>query len=169
MLSNKQWQFLETLEDKEYRQVFAEEHVGTGLAFQIRRMREARDWTQENVAEQTGKAQETISQWENPNYGRYSLSTLKELAGAFDVGLLVRFVAFSELAEWSTDVAPERLAPASYEDERQLTLWESGAGDDWEPSSTEGIEDKLIRSMTESTSALTDDAWIEPEPKYAAA
>lgn len=118
MLTNKQRQFLNTLEDQDYRRAFAEE-VATSLAYQIRRLRETNDWTQEELAEKTAKAQETISQWENPNYGRYSLSTLRQLAGAFDVALLVRFVSFSELADWTLDVSPNRMTPPSYEDERQ--------------------------------------------------
>jgi len=31
----------------------------------------------------------------------------------------VRFVAFSELADWTVDVSPARLTPPSYEEERQ--------------------------------------------------
>ena len=129
MITNKHWEFMDGLEDKEYRRVFAEEHVGTGLAFQIRRMREARGWTQEEIAQRTEKAQETISQWENPSYGRYSLSTLKQLAAAFDVALLVRLVSFSELADWTVDVNPQRLTPPGYEEERQMPIWRVvGAG-----------------------------------------
>jgi transcriptional regulator with XRE-family HTH domain len=133
---------MESLEDKEYRRVFAEEHVGTGLAFQIRRMREAKGWTQENIAQRTGKAQETISQWENPSYGRYSLSTLKQLAAAFDVALLVRLVSFSELADWTVDINPQRLTPPSYEEERQMPIW-GVVGTGGEPA-VKNIEDMLI-------------------------
>lgn len=122
MTTNKQWTFMKSMANPEYRRAFADEMVGTGLAFQIRRMREAKGWTQEDVAQLTKKAQETISQWENPNYGRYSLSTLKQLGGAFDVALLVRFVSFGELADWTMDVTRHRLTPASYEEERQGLL-----------------------------------------------
>lgn len=61
--------------------------------------------------------QETLSQWENPNYGNYTLRTLKKLAAAFDVGLLVRFVPFSELIHWTVRIKPERLAPPSFTQE----------------------------------------------------
>ncbi len=123
MFTNKHYEFLKELKNKEYREAFMEEIVGTSLAFQVRRLREARDWTQEHLATRTGKAQETISQWENPNYGKYSLTTLKQLAAAFDVALLVRFVSFGELADWVVDVAPERQTPPSYEEEYQLPFW----------------------------------------------
>ena len=121
MLSNKQQAFMDTLQDGEYRRAFADE-IATSLAFQIRRLREARELRQEDLAEIMDKKQPTISQWEDPNYGRYSLKTLKELAAAFDVALLVRFAAFSELADWTVDVSPSRLTPPSYEEERQSAL-----------------------------------------------
>jgi len=112
----KRQQVLRSLEDREYRREFAAD-VGTGLAFQVRLLREARGWTQEELAHQMGKRQETICQWENPNYGRYTLKTLNELAAAFDVALLVRFAPFSELVDWSISLTPERLAPPSFDDE----------------------------------------------------
>ena len=85
----------------------------------FRLLREDNGWTQEELAQRAAKAQETISQWENPSYGRYSLNTLKELAKAFDVGLLVRFVTFSELVDWTVEVTPKRLRPPSYTKERE--------------------------------------------------
>ena len=126
MTTNKQWQFITNLSDPEYRKAFVDEMVGTGLAFQIRRLRNARSLTQKALADQMGNNQVTISQWENPGYGSYSLSSLKQLASAFDVGLLVRFVSFSELADWTIDVGDERLTPPTYEDERQLSFWRIG-------------------------------------------
>jgi transcriptional regulator with XRE-family HTH domain len=112
----KRQQILESLEDKEYRREFAAD-IGTGLAFQIRLLREDRGWTQEELAHRMGKRQETISQWENPAYGRYTLNTLKELAAAFDVALLVRLAPFSELVDWSISLTREDLAPRSFDEE----------------------------------------------------
>lgn len=129
MITVKQRKFLDSLTDKEYREMFAEELVGTSLAFQIRRLREARNLTQIDISGLTGKAQPTISQWEDPNYGRYTLSTLKELAAAFGVALLVRFVSFSELADWTVDVDPNRLTPPSYDEEQQQMSFAGLTGD----------------------------------------
>lgn len=112
----KRQQILKSLEDREYRREFAAD-IGTGLAFQIRLLRENRGWIQEQLADRMGKRQETISQWENPDYGRYTLNTLRELAAAFDVALLVRFAPFSELVDWSINLTPERLAPPSFDEE----------------------------------------------------
>ena len=112
----KRQQILRSLENSEYRREFAAD-IGTGLAFQVRLLREDRGWTQEQLAHQMDKQQETISQWENPDYGRYTLNTLRELAAAFDVALLVRFAPFSELVDWSINLTPERLAPPSFDEE----------------------------------------------------
>jgi transcriptional regulator with XRE-family HTH domain len=127
-----------SLENKEYRELFAED-VGTGLAFQVKLMREKRGWTQEELGLRTGKKQGVISQLENPDYGHYSLATLKKLAAAFDVGLIVKFTPFSELVSWITDLSPSKLAPPSYEEERQMSLAEApGGSSEWTPNVEEG-------------------------------
>jgi transcriptional regulator with XRE-family HTH domain len=55
--------------------------------------------TQKDMATATGKAQTWISKLEDPNYGRYTLTTLLELAHFHDVGLEVDFVPFSKLLD----------------------------------------------------------------------
>lgn len=116
MTTAKREQIIASLRDAEYRREFAAD-VGTGIAFQIRLLREDRGWSQGELAQRTGtgKRQETISQWENPNYGRYSLATLIELAAAFDVAPIFRFAPFSDLIDWTTNLSPDRLAPPSFE------------------------------------------------------
>lgn len=130
-LTNKQWAFLNDLDDEEYRQTFNEDLLGAYLALQIRTLREANGWTQKDFESIANKKQPTISQWEDPNYGKYSLTTLKHLAKAFDVGLLVRFVSFSELANWVVDVDADRLRPASYKEEASQLSFSDIDGEDW--------------------------------------
>jgi HTH-type transcriptional regulator/antitoxin HipB len=117
-MTTKADQLWKSIEDDEIRREFNVD-VDTGLAFQIRLLREKNGWTQEQLAERAGSKQETICQWENPNYGRYTLTTLKSLATAFDVGLMVKFAPFSEVIEWNANLTPERLAPPSFAEERQ--------------------------------------------------
>ena len=61
-----------------------------------------------------------IARLENPDYGKFSLSTLLKLASAFDVALLIRFVAFGELLERTRDLSPAGLNAASFRDDARL-------------------------------------------------
>jgi transcriptional regulator with XRE-family HTH domain len=125
MSSNQRTQLVSSLRDVEYRRAFVEEEISTGLAFQIRAMRQARGWSQRElgnrVPDGTPIAQEQVCKFENPDYGRYSLSTLKRLAAAFDVGLVVRFVPFSQLVDWTLRLSPADLAVPSFEHDSNLT------------------------------------------------
>ena len=86
-------------------------------------MRENRPWSQSELAQRLNKHQETISQWENPDYGRYSLTTLKELAKVFDVALLVKFVPLSELVKDMVNLSEKSLSPPSFSDDHpQFTM-----------------------------------------------
>lgn len=162
MLTGKQRQFLDTLDDQEYRTIFNEEQVGTALAFQIRHLREARGMTQEDLARATDKAQETISQWENPSYGRYTMSTLKQLAGAFDVALLVRFVSFGELANWTVELDQSRLSPPTYEEERQMSFYHYSGRLEWEPQP--GVMTGVFVDVNDPS---TVNITIQDEPHFA--
>ena len=107
-------QMTRSLADKECRDLFVCEEVDTGLAFQIRAMRQARGWSQRDLAQRLGMTQEGVSRLENPEYGKLTLTTLKRLASVFDVGLAVRFVPFSALIEWAVNFGPSDLAVPSY-------------------------------------------------------
>jgi transcriptional regulator with XRE-family HTH domain len=123
MTLDKEKQIRDSLDNKEYREALAVEHVNTTLAIQIRNMRENHNpkWKQSDLSDRLGKHQETISQWENPDYGRYSITTLKKLAAAFDVALLVKFVPFSELVSDMVNLSTTRLSPPSFDEERYRT------------------------------------------------
>jgi transcriptional regulator with XRE-family HTH domain len=63
-------------------------------------LRDREGWSQQELAEKIGSTQNAIYRAENPNYGKQTLSTLKKIAAAFDVALVVRFIPFSELVDW---------------------------------------------------------------------
>ncbi len=79
---------------------FVESHISKSIAFQIRGLREREGWSQQTLAEKIGSNQNAIYRAENPNYGKQTITTLKKIAAEFDVALVVRFVAFSELLDW---------------------------------------------------------------------
>ncbi len=122
MISDKERQIVNSLDNKEYREALAIEHVNNTLAIQIRKMRESCHWNQSELASQLGKHQETISQWENPDYGRHSITSLKALAATFDVALLVKFIPFSELIQDMVNLSETRLSPPSFSEEQFNTV-----------------------------------------------
>jgi transcriptional regulator with XRE-family HTH domain len=119
---NKREQIGESLRDPEYRHQFVEEEINVGIAFQIRSLRNRQNLTQANLADRLDVKQPLVSSWENPDYGRYSLGTLKDLAKAFDVGLLVRFVPFSKLVDWIVNLPNDAIAPPSFGEEEQYRV-----------------------------------------------
>lgn len=106
---------IKQLRDKEYRDAFVSEHIDTGIPFQIRALRKQRNWTQKDLAERIDGKQESISRLEDPNYSSFTLTTLKKLASAFDIGLIVRFAPISELVIWELVLTPESLEVASFD------------------------------------------------------
>jgi len=120
--SNLKAKLLSDLNEPKYRRGFVQGHATDTIAFQLRTMRKARNEEQRDVAERLGnpKLQPMISRYENPDYGRYSVKTLLELAAAFDVALIVRFAPFSELVEWDFASSPAQLAPPAFASDARL-------------------------------------------------
>ena len=111
---------LTELEDKEYRDAIVEGHIRTGAAYQIRALRTSRHWSQEELGKRGDTSQSVIARLENPDYGKFSLTTLLKLASVFDVALLVQFVSFSDLLDRTRDLSPEGLNAPSYADDPVL-------------------------------------------------
>jgi transcriptional regulator with XRE-family HTH domain len=96
------------------------------LAYQLRRLRDKKGWSQPELAKRMRTSQNAISRLENPAYGKASLSTLKKLAAIFDVALEVRFVPFSKWANWQSSVgywemglSPESNNPKTFDEEEK--------------------------------------------------
>ena len=102
----KQVAHKERLGSKAFRDAYVEKHLHTWIAYQIKTIREQRQWSQAELAQRANKPQSVVSRLENPDYGRFTLRTLMDLASAFDVALLVKFVPFSELAGRNLDLSP---------------------------------------------------------------
>jgi len=104
---------------KEYRCAFVEETVKAGIAFQVRALRAKEGWSQKGLGERSGKPQNAISRIEDPDYGKFTIRTLLDLADAFDVALSVRFVSFGKLLDQLKDVSPSALAVQNFEREQE--------------------------------------------------
>ena len=116
-MNKRKERLLEELKSKEYRDAFVSELIDTGIPFQIRALRKQRNLTQKELSEITDMKQTRISVLEDPNYARLSLSPLKRLASAYDIGLLVRFVPISDLVKWELNLIPASLEVLSYGDD----------------------------------------------------
>jgi hypothetical protein len=100
---------------KEYRDAYVLEHIKNGIAFQIRALREDREWSQGKLGEMAQKPRNVISRLEDPNYGKFTLATLK-------------FVPFSRLVEEYEDVSPTALSAKSVSDKKEIAALSTWAG-----------------------------------------
>jgi transcriptional regulator with XRE-family HTH domain len=105
----------EEFHDKEYRHAYADESLNAFIATQIKVLREQRELTQRQLAEQTGMAQPRIAVLEDANYSSWSISTLRRLAEAFDLRLSVKFETFSSLIPEIETMSEKALQRDSFE------------------------------------------------------
>ena len=104
------------LKNKDYRREYVSSSIDVGVASQIRALREQRNWNQTKLAEEANMHQVRISTLENPSHSP-TLETLKKLAVAFDVALMVRFIPFSDLVKWKLDLSSDFLNVMSFDDD----------------------------------------------------
>lgn len=104
--------------DSEYRHAWNLENVYTGVCFQIRALREQREWSQATLGKAAKMAQERISILEDPNAEtKPTLGTLLRIADAYDVGLDVRFVPYKTIIDRSTKTNMKDLEVPSFDKE----------------------------------------------------
>ena len=105
---------LTRLHDREYREAFISSTINSTIAYQIRGLRKLHDLDQAELGNLAGMKQTAISRLENPDYGNLSVNTLKRIAKALDVGLIVRFAPFSEIVRWRFSMNQRDMAPPSF-------------------------------------------------------
>ena len=109
---------IEKLRNREYRQAFVSSQINIGIPYQIRALRG--EMRQEELAASTGMKQPRISAIERPGYSSLNLTTLKRIAAAFDVALIVRFVPFSELVEWAENFSSDTFVVPAFKHDNKL-------------------------------------------------
>jgi transcriptional regulator with XRE-family HTH domain len=109
---------------RDARAQFVSSHVDKTIAFQLRAIRDQQNLSQEKLADLVGMNQNAISRLESEWYGKPTIRTLKRLASALDVALVVRFVPFSQLVNWvsgtpfvEAGLSTESLAVPSFDSE----------------------------------------------------
>jgi transcriptional regulator with XRE-family HTH domain len=95
-------------------------------------MREARGWSQGDLAALVNMPQTAISRLESPNYGKATITTLKRMARVYDVGLEVKFVPFSALVDRVTKtpridmgLTSDSMAVADFAEEERAGAFQS--------------------------------------------
>lgn len=107
-------QLWEKMRNKPYRDTFIAAHLSTNIAAQIQTIREQRGWTKKQLAQNAGMSPSRIMVMEDPSYEKFTLTTLKRLASAFDVALIARFTPFSDLVDWVAELSPEKLETSEF-------------------------------------------------------
>lgn len=79
------------LKDSTFVKTFKEEQDNLRIAVRIAELREKRGLTQKDLAEKVHTTQSVISRLENADYENYSIHTLKKIANALNVRLVVAF------------------------------------------------------------------------------
>jgi transcriptional regulator with XRE-family HTH domain len=105
---------LQRMKEKAYRHGAVNSQIEIDLPLQIRT---ERGWTQPQLATQADMKQPRISSIEKPGATHFSLETLRRLAEAFDVALVVRFASFGEFLECSDRFSPDEFRAQSFEQE----------------------------------------------------
>ncbi len=156
---------LAKLREKKYRNAYVAAQATTGIAYQIRALREQQNLTQEALGRRLGKPQNAISRLEDPDYGRLTVKSLTELAAAFDIAVLIKFVSFSKFLTETADKSAEGLRVATFAEELPtLEFWASEdrtglrvSSLELGPRSAAQVLGKISSSANESTSSLAED------------
>lgn len=94
-MNEVQKRLCDDFKDAEYAAAYMEGHVNSKLAAQIYWTRKKRGWSQQQLAERSGIAQERISKIENGEFSSLTMKTLRKFAGALDVNLNIEFEPYS--------------------------------------------------------------------------
>ena len=71
---------------------FDKKRAEAEVAFQIRRLRESKGWSQKDLAKRVGCSQQAVSAVEQAGYKRHSLPLLRRIAHVLDADVVVALV-----------------------------------------------------------------------------
>lgn len=88
---------IERFRDFGYRHAYVDSFLNSYIATQIKVLREQQNLTQTQLAEKAGMRQSQISALEDVNHSIWKVGTLKKIAKALDLVLVVRFENFGSV------------------------------------------------------------------------
>ncbi|MGD0200426.1 MAG: helix-turn-helix transcriptional regulator [Bryobacteraceae bacterium] len=102
---------------REYREAYAESFLNQVLTAQIRVIREQRGFKQKELAAKVGKHQPGWSRIEDSGYGKWNVSTLREVAAALDTWLRVSLEPYGKLVDEALSLSPDALKQPSFDED----------------------------------------------------
>ena len=171
------------LQSKKYRQAFVLQAFKRIVPFQISAMRKQRGWSQEELAREANVTQGVISRAEDPDYGSLTIKTICRIAAGFDVAFVGRFVPFSELDQWFTNLSADSGIVPSFEEENTALAESAGTGSQFqllprllivgsEHTPNEAAEVMTFRALAVGTMAppkTAGAAWMRAKSQQVAA
>jgi transcriptional regulator with XRE-family HTH domain len=106
------------LAEPEYRNALVSSTIAARIAVRIYNLRKKLGWTQTKLADEAEMKQARISLLEQADYENCSINTLKRIAAAFNVAVIVDFVSFRDFIKWSSDIDSESAAPQCFDESR---------------------------------------------------
>jgi transcriptional regulator with XRE-family HTH domain len=100
---------------EEYRYAYAEEHLNTWLALQVKALRDQRGLSQLELAQRIGAEPSAIVCLEDASLSEWETNTLKKIARALDVRLKISFETFGTLLEEDSRLSRRVLERTSFE------------------------------------------------------
>lgn len=104
-------------EDSEYREGYTEDFFNAKIATQIKVLREQREWSQEQLGEESGMRQERISVLEDVSYESWTASTLRKLASAFHLVVDIEFKEYGEFLDEFSSFSEDKLRKRKFEND----------------------------------------------------
>jgi len=109
---------------KKYREEFAVWLLKRSVPFQIKTLRKKHCGSQAVLAERARLTQGVVSRAEDQEYGNLTFNTVGRIAGGLDMAFIGKFVPFTELVRFATDLSEEEFLkiPTFEEEDTALAL-----------------------------------------------
>ncbi len=108
---------LKKFADFSYRHAYAEDYLDSAIATQIKVLREQREMTQAALAEKLKMTQSQVARMESVNNSGWQIRTLKRVAKALDLMLVVKFESFGNVLPDIETFGREALKRPSFNDD----------------------------------------------------
>ena len=116
---------IEKFRDKTYRDSYIASHTRRFLARQMRKFRGEKSQTE--FGDLIDKRQTVVSRLEDPNYGKWTLQTLFDVAEKLNIAVLVRFVDIPTFLRLSEDMSEDASQPQPYDEAKTSAILEQPA------------------------------------------